>query len=183
MFVEILEETLRIKSVLSDKLSEVGDNCLYVCSLSWRGLSTVVLDIGASSSDLGVNTLFETLLGEDFVNVVAELPPLDMLACLGSLVDSTKLLELLVGDRDLGHAHSHSELVGSDEPRSQLVEISEEFVNSDSLLEASLADSCKNVVHVDWGVTDDFSLADSSLSLWEVIEAVVVFLSNLKELL
>ena len=88
-----------------------------------------------------------------------------------------------MGDWDLGHAHSHSELVGSNVPRSQLVEISEEFGNSDSLLEASLADSGKNIVHVDWGVADDFSLADSSLSLWEVLEAVVVFLSNLEELL
>ena len=183
MSIEVLEETLGIKSVLSDELSEFSNDSLNICNLLWSGLKAVILGGCSSLSNWGIKLLLKTLLGENLINIVAEVSPSDMLTSLWCSVGLAELAELLVGDWDLGHAESHSELVGGDKAGSELVEISEELTNSDSLLRANLANSCKNIINIDWLVAHDLSLAHSGLSLWEVVEAVVEVLTNLEQLL
>lgn len=62
----------------------------------------------------------------------------------------TELLELLGGKHDLGHVKTNSELSLSDETTSELIEVSEEFSNSDSLLETSRSNSSNNIFDVLW---------------------------------
>ena len=114
MSVEVLEETLSIKSILSHKLHELSSNSLNISSLLWGGLKTVILDLGSCNSNFNVKILLKTLLGENFISIIAELSPLDMLTSLWCFVSFNQLLEFLMRDWNLGHAQSHSELVSSD---------------------------------------------------------------------
>ena len=183
MSVKVLEETLGVQSVLSHELHELSSDSLNIGSLLWGGLKTVILNLGSCNSHLDVKVLLESLLSENFISIIAELSPLDMVASLWCLVCLSQCLELLVRDWDLGHAQSHSELVRCDEARSELVKVAEELADTDSLLESHLADSGKNVVHISWIVAHNLSLGNSSLSLGEVVKAVVEVLAHLEELL
>ena len=63
------------------------------------------------------------------------------------------------------------------------IKISKELCDSNSLLQASFANSSKHIINIVWSIADNLRLAHSSLSLWEVIKTVVEFLSNLEKLL
>ena len=111
VLVEVLEEALCIESVLSHKLHELSNHSLDILSLLSGGLESLILSLSSSNSDINIKLLLETLLGEDFINIVAEVSPPDMLSSLLSLVSLTEFLKLLVGDWDFSHAETHSELV------------------------------------------------------------------------
>ncbi len=183
VLIEVLEETLGIESILSHELSELSNDSLHILSLLWSSFSSLVCDLSSCNTNISIVILFKSLLGEDLINVVAELSPFDVFTSLWCSVNFAKLLEFLMGDWNFGHAQSHSELVRSDEARSQSIEISEELSNSDSLLLASLAYSSKHILNINWGVAHNLCLTNSSLSLWEVVKTVVEFLTNFEELL
>ena len=66
----------------------------------------------------------------------------------------------------------------SDETSSQFVEVTEELRDSDALLAGNLSDASKNILDVHGSVSDNLSLAHSWFSLFKVVEAVVVSLSD-----
>jgi len=70
-----------------------------------------------------------------------------------------------------------------DEARAQFVEVTEEFTNTYALLLAEIAKASYGIIHILGDVTDDLSLAFTSLGLGEVVEAVVEVASNSKKLL
>ena len=96
-----------------------------------------------------------------------------MLASLGRLELLAEELELLLRDLDLGHAETDPQLGGSDEARSELVEVTERFIDSNPLLRADCPDSGKDVVDVERAVTHDLGVGGSCSSLGEVIIRVV----------
>ena len=67
--------------------------------------------------------------------------------------------------------------------RSESVKVAEELRDTDALLLAELADSCYDIVLIIRCVSDNFGLADTCLSLREVISAVVETLVHTEELL
>jgi len=176
--VKVLEKALGIESVLSDNLSEALNDVLNDVSLVLLGLLSAVDGLGANSIERLVNLLLEALLGEDLIDSVAEVPPSDMLALLGSLECLTEKLELRGRNRALGHVKADSELARGDVARSELVEVSEELSNSDSLLGAKGTDAGENVIHIIRVVSDNLSTAGTSLSLGEVREGVVEVSAN-----
>ena len=112
--ISVLEEALGIQSVGSDELTELVNNFTADFSLTIAGLTSSVDGGSAAGTDLGVKVLLETLLGEDLVDSVGELSPLDMSSFLGSLESFAEHVELLLGDRGLGHGEANSELSSSD---------------------------------------------------------------------
>ena len=94
---------------------------------------------------------------------------------------STEIVEFLCRDSDFSHIEANSELWCSDETRSESVKVSEELSNSNSLLTACLSDASKHILNICWGVTDDFSFADASLCLWEIVKAMIKVSSNAKQ--
>lgn len=141
MSIEVLEEALRIESVLADKLSEVGNNCCNGGPLLIICLSSSVNSLSSSITDNGFVVLLETLLSEYFVNKVTEVSPPDVVTSLWSLEVRADHVELLSTDWDLGHVEADAELGGRDVARSESVEVSEEFANADALLLAGLTKS------------------------------------------
>lgn len=176
--VKVLEEALGVESVLSHELCEVFGDTFHVFKLILSGRGSAVDNIDASSANFGIQILFKTLLCEGFVNGIAEISPLNVIARLWSLVLLAKILKFRVGDGNLSHVESNSELRGCDVARSQSVEVSEEFTNSDSLLSAGASNASENVIHIVWGVTHNFSFAGTSLSLWEELSGLVVVSAN-----
>ena len=115
MTIEILEEALCVESVLSNKLSEIIHNALYIFSLSWSGFRSSIDNVCSSSTNFSIDCFFKTLLGETFINVVAEFSPLNVSSLFWCLVCFTKLCEFLLRNGDLSHVESNSELGSSDE--------------------------------------------------------------------
>ena len=83
--ISVLEETLGIESVLPDDFTEGFDDLVAECFVLFSGLTSAIGGGGASIANSGVEVLFETLLGEDFVNSVREYSPVDMGTFLGGL--------------------------------------------------------------------------------------------------
>lgn len=83
--IEILEERLSVKSVLADNLNKAVDNIGNNLALlsSWH--SSVVVGGNTGVGQANIDGLFELLLGEDFVNVVREGLPADVLTFLWRL--------------------------------------------------------------------------------------------------
>jgi hypothetical protein len=82
---------------------------------------------------------------------------------------------------DLAKVETNSELSIGDETGSQLIEVTEELRDSEATLGADKSNASKNVFDITRLVPDDLGLADSWASLSEVVEAVVVLLTNSKE--
>jgi hypothetical protein len=80
------------------------------------------------------------------------------------------VLELGVADDDLSHGEANTELGACDEASSKLVEVTEEFTNTNALLTAHLADTGKHIIDIIGGVAHDFGLGDAGLGLREVVE-------------
>ena len=82
--------------------------------------------------------------------MVREFSPLNVSAFFRGVEVVAELLELLGRKYDLGHVKTNSELCLSNKSTSKLVEVSEEFSNSNSLLEASRSNSSNNIFDVLW---------------------------------
>ena len=113
--VSILEEALSVKSILSDHFTEVLDDLLAELSLSRISLTSSIDSLCANITDGHIKVLLEALLGEDFVNSVREISPLDVLTFLGGLEDTLEHLKLLLGDGAFGHVETDSKLLSSNE--------------------------------------------------------------------
>lgn len=114
--------------------------------------------------------------------MIGELSPFDVSSGLWGLERFAKELELSSTQHDLAHVECDSELSLSDESSSELVKISEELADSDSLLFAELShlgDDVHNIIRL---VPFDVNTSDSWSSLWVVVEGVVVSSSNREEL-
>ena len=180
--IEVLEEALGVESVLPDELCEVVEHPLHVGPLRLRSFGSAIDDVGASVTNFGIQLLFKAFLGENLIDSVDKLSPLNMSAFFGSFESIAKLLKFLSRDGYLGHIETNSELRGGDEARSEPVEVPEELSDSDPLLTAGLSDASEHIFDICWGVADDLCLADSRLCFWEVVEAVVEVSANPEEL-
>ena len=85
MAIKILEETLSIKSVLSNKLSELINNFLDICLLIICGIWSSINSLGTNLTNWMVNSLFKTFLCENFINSITELSPLNVCSCFWCL--------------------------------------------------------------------------------------------------
>jgi hypothetical protein len=168
--VEVLEETLDIESLPHELLFESVDHLLGHVSLHLCGVGSAVDCLDSGVIEHHVNSFFKAFLGEDFIDEVAEVPPLDMLALLRSLEMVDELLELVARENNLSHVEANPELGLGDEARPEFVKIPEELANSDSLLFARLSDSGNHIVNVVGLVLHNVHLHFPGLSSWEILE-------------
>ena len=180
--VSILEEALSVKSILSDHFTEVLDDLLAELSLSRISLTSSIDSLCANITDGHIKVLLEALLGEDFVNSVREISPLDVLTFLGGLEDTLEHLKLLLGDGAFGHVETDSKLLSSDKAGSESIEITEELRDTDSLLLAEHTDASDDIVLIIWLIAHNLGLADTCLGLGEVVGAVVEALVDTEKL-
>ena len=180
--VSILEEALSVKSILSDHFTEVLDDLLAELSLSRISLTSSIDSLCANITDGHIKVLLEALLGEDFVDSVREISPLDVLTFLGGLEDTLEHLKLLLGDGAFGHVETNSKLLSSDKAGSESIEITEELRDTDSLLLAEHTDASDDIVLIIWLIAHNLGLADTCLGLWEVVGAVVEALVDTEKL-
>ena len=101
--IEVLEEALGVKSVLPDELCEVVEHPLHVGPLRLRSFGSAIDDVGASVTNFGIQLLFKAFLGENLIDSVDKLSPLNMSAFFGSFESLAKLLKFLSRDGYLGH--------------------------------------------------------------------------------
>ena len=181
--VSILEETLCIKSVLSDNFTEVLNNLLAKISLALIGLTSTIDGLGAYFTDSNIKVLLKTLLGEDFIDFIRELSPHNVLTFLWCLEYSLEHIKLTLRNGALGHGKSNSELLGSNVTGSQSVEITEELRDADTLLLGKKTDTGNNILLIIRCVTNDLGLTSASLSLGEVVGAMVEALADTEKLL
>ena len=183
MAVKVLEEALSVQSILSHELSEIIEYSLHVCSLSLICFSSSVYDVGASVTNLSIKLLFKSLFGEYLIDCINKLSPFDVGSFLRSFEGCAEIVEFLGGNRNFSHVETNSKLWGSDVARPESIEISKEFTNSDSLLTACLSDSGKHIVNISRCVTYNFCFANTGLSFWEVVKAMIEVSTNSKQLL
>jgi len=181
--ISVLEEALCIEAVLADDLSEVLNDLLAESALTLIGLASSINGLGASLANDGIDILLEALGGEDLVDAVRELSPLDVSSLLWCLEHLAEHLELAVRDRHLGHVESDAELRGRDVARPQSVKITEELSDADALLLREATHARQDIIDVTWRVAHDLSVAHTSLRLWVVVGAVVEALGHSKELI
>ena len=181
--VSVLEEGLGIETVLSDNFTEVVDYSQDERSLFSGGLTSAIDGVDAHLTDGDIDTLFKTLGGENLVNLVRELSPLDMLAFLGSLESVGEELKLTLGDWTLSHCETDTELGGGDVAGAQSIEIAEELRDTNSLLFAESADASNNIIDIIRCVAHDLSDAAARLSFREVGHTMVEALVDTEELL
>ena len=181
--IPILEEALRIKSVLSNNFSEVLNNLLAQFSLRSICLASSINGVGANLAYGYVKVFLEALSGEHFVDSVREILPFDVFSLLRRLEHTLEHFKFTGRDRAFGHIQTNSELLSGNEAGSQSIEVAEELVDADTLLLAELADASNDIVLIIRRVAHDFGLADSRLCLGEVVGAVVEALVDTEELL
>lgn len=88
------------------------------------------------------------------------------------------MLKFSLGQQNLSHVQTNSELRVSDVARSQLVEVSKEFANPYSLLLACLSDSCKHIFNIIWFMLNNIQLNWPRLSPGEKLVGIVVVATN-----
>ena len=118
MVVEVLEEALGVKSVLPDKVFELINDTLHICFLCVCSIRSSIGDVSASSSNLLINILFKSLFSEDFVNIVAECSPFNVIALFWCFVGSAQFFKFRLRNLDFGHVETDSELSSCNEARS-----------------------------------------------------------------
>ncbi len=178
--ITVLEEAGSIESVSSDFFTESLNDFLYTCSFSLGSLTSSIDSCSSCSANSRIAVLLKTLESEDLVDFIGEFLPLDMLALLRSLKDLAEQLKFFLGDRGLGHGETNSELLGSDKARSESIEVTEELVDSNTLLLALLCDASDHIIHIIRGVSHDFGVACAGLGLGVVIGAVIETLTDSK---
>jgi len=181
MQVEVLEEALGIKSVLADHFLEALHDLADLLSGVITSSDSSVFRGSVDGIQVDIQFLLEALLGEYFINLVAEISPADMVTCFRGLEVACQHFVFSVRDLAFGHVESNSELTLGDVTASELVEVAEELSDPDSLLFAKLSDASDYIFDILWGVADDFSLASASLGLGEVFETVVKVSADAEE--
>lgn len=106
-----------------------------------------------------------------------------MLSGLWSLELLAEEIELVTRQNDLAHVETDSELGHRDEATSELIEVSEELRDSDSLLLANLSKLGDDILNILWLILLDINTRNSWPSLWIVVEGVIVVSANAEELL
>ena len=106
-----------------------------------------------------------------------------MIAFLRCLEGSAEKSELTLGNLNLGHGETDAELGSSDETGSESIEVTEELKDADSLLLGEDADASNNIIDIVGVVAHNLRFGLASLSLGDVVSAVVVTLGDSKELL
>ena len=101
--IPILEEALRIKSVLPNNFSEVLNDLLAQFSLCRICLASSINGVGANLADGDVKVLLEALSGENFVDSVGELLPFDVFSLFGRLEYTLEHFKFAGRDRAFGH--------------------------------------------------------------------------------
>lgn len=91
--IPVLEEGLGIESVLADDFGETVKNGLDLRSFISGGGGASVESLGSGVVEWLVNVLFESLLGEDLIDGVTEVSPVDVLASFGGLERGAEHLE------------------------------------------------------------------------------------------
>jgi hypothetical protein len=180
--ISILEEALCVEAIAANDFTEVINNVGDKCTLLGIGLTTTINCGSAARTNSSVSVPLQTLAGEDFIDLIREFSPFDVLTLLRCLEHLAEKLELTGRDRGLGHGKSNAELSSRDKAGSKAIEISEELSDADALLLALGADASDNIFVVIRGVADDLGLASASLSLGVVVGAVVEALANTEEL-
>lgn len=80
MLVKVLEKALAVKSVLFNNFLESSYDVINDCALFLARLSSTIVCVCASIVNYRVNLLFETFLCENLINIIAELPPFNVLS-------------------------------------------------------------------------------------------------------
>ena len=101
--IPILEEALRIKSVLPNNFSEVLNNLLAKFPLCGIGLASSINSVDANLAYGDVKVLLEALSGENFINSVGEILPFDVLSLLRRLEYALEHFKFAGRDRAFGH--------------------------------------------------------------------------------
>jgi len=83
--IPVLEEGLSIESVLADDFGETVKDGLDLRSFISGGGGASVESLGSGGVEWCVNVLFESLLGEDLIDRVAEVSPVDVITSFGGL--------------------------------------------------------------------------------------------------
>ena len=92
--IPILEEALRIESIALEPVSESSENILCNFSLGSGSLLSSIDSLCPNIIKLSVNSLFEVLLGEYFINGIAEFFPANMATFLWGAETLNNLLKL-----------------------------------------------------------------------------------------
>lgn len=157
MFVKVLEERLGVKTVLPHNFDETLNNVVDNGLLLLGGLATVVASGGTCVVKSDVDRLFELLLCEDLINVISKVFPAHVFASLGRLEVSGQKFKFVVTNLNLAEVEADSELGVGDVTASKLIEITEEFADSNALHAAGLSDTGANVLNILWCVSNDLS--------------------------
>lgn len=91
--------------------------------------------------------------------------------------------EFFSGKDDLTHVETNSELGFGDATASELVKISEELGDSNSLFFAALSELGDNIINIIWDILLNINTCNSWSSLWVVVEGVVEVSTDSEELL
>lgn len=158
VFVKVLEEGLGIETILSHNFDETLNNVVDNGLLFFGGLATVVASCGTCVVKFDVDRLFELFLCEDLVNVISEVFPAHMFTSFVCLEVSGQKFKFVVTNLNLAEVEADSKLGVGDVTASKLVEITEEFADSNALHAADLSDTGANVLNVLWNISNDLSL-------------------------
>lgn len=169
--VVILEEALGIESVAAHNFLETANNVIDASLLVVAGIFAPVKGRGNGVTEHDVNVLLEALLGEDAVDSVDKFAPAHVVASLliTSGESGSEELELGVRDGQLGHGKTNSELSIGDETSAELVEITEEFANTNAVLSAHLSETGHNILNILRGVANNLGLGNARSGLGEVV--------------
>ena len=86
MSIEILEEALCIKSVLSDEFGEIFSDAFHICQLNFCSCRSSIDNVCATKSNFGVNRLLKTFLSENFIDMITELSPFNVSTFFGCFI-------------------------------------------------------------------------------------------------
>jgi hypothetical protein len=173
VLIKVLEKALAVKSVLFNNFLESSYDVVNDCALFLARLSSTIVSVCASIVNYRVNLLFETFLCENLINIIAELPPFNVLSFFWCLEVGSQQIKFGRADDNLSHTESNSKLCVGDKTGPQLIEVSEELVNSDASLLADGANPGNHIVKVLRIVSNNIGLADSRLGLREVVKRVI----------
>ncbi len=168
--VEVLEETLCVKTVAQKQLLESINDIISEVPFDFIGVCSSIDSLSPCIIQYYIYSFFKSFLGKDLIHCITEISPPDVLALFGSLEVGSYQIELTLRQDDFSHIESYSELCHSDVSASEFIKVSEEFSNSDSLFLAAASDPCNAVVHIIWLVTHDFVPHITGLILGEILE-------------
>jgi len=166
----VLKEALCVKSFSDDKRPEFFLQTIdkFIINYCWISLSIERSSSGIAEGN--VNRSLEVFLCEDFIDAVTEVFPENVRTFFWGLEMLSEYFEFVSREHDLCHVETNSELSLCDASRSELVKVSKEFADSDSLLFASLSQFGQNVLNIIWDIFLDIDTCNSWLGFWIVIK-------------